>query len=129
MADTTNRSLTQMIQALASLNLSPEELKHALQSPERMTELMKRASDTNPRYAELNDDDIKQELDAVQARWQEEARLAPQKPPATRRIDLEQINREVAQEMSSRNFVLLKTFIGLEKSSSTIPITQLTIGM
>jgi hypothetical protein len=65
------------------------------------------------------------ELDAVQARWKEEARLPPQKPQATKRFDLKIKNEQVAQEMSSG--VFLKTFIGHEKFFSTIPVTQLRI--
>jgi hypothetical protein len=122
-----------MIQALSTLNLSPEQLQDALRNPESMIESMKRAS-AQPiedlGYARLDENSIKEELDTAQARWQEEApsRLPPRKPhdQATKRIEM--TNRDVSQEMSSENFLLLKTFIGNKKSFSTIPITQLKIG-
>jgi hypothetical protein len=79
-------------------------------------------------YAGLDENSIKQELEAVEARWQKEARLSPQKPQATKRINLEIINRDISQEMSSEKFMFLKTFVGNNKSFSTIPIMQLKIG-
>jgi hypothetical protein len=128
MANSVDHSMTQMIQALSSLPLSHEQLQHALQSPERTMELMKRLSlDADPRCAE-SEIDIKQELAAAEARWQEEARLPPQKPLLAKRIDRESTNLAIAQEMSSTKFVSLKTFIGQEKKFSTIPISQLKIG-
>ena len=77
-------------------------------------------------YIGLDENSIKQELDAAQARWQEEAWLPPQKPQATKRIEM--TNRDVSQEMSSENFLFLKTFVGNKKFFSTIPIIQLKIG-
>lgn len=131
MANQNDPFFSQMIQAISSLNLSPEQLQDALHSPESMIELMGRASAQpigDRGYAGLDENSIKQELESVEARWQEEARLSPQKPQATKRIDLEITNRDVSQEMSSENFKFLKTFVGNNKSFSTIPIKQLKIG-
>jgi len=121
-------SVTRMIQALSSLQLSPEQLGEALQSPQRMMELVQLASDADPGLTEPDQSSIKQELDTVKARLEDEARLPPQKPPATRRADLERINADVAQEMSSDQFCLLRTYIGQKKSFSTTPMTQLRNG-
>ena len=130
MTDSVNHSaVTQMIQALSSLHLPPEHLQHALQSPEHMMELMKRISDTDPGYKESSMNDIKQELETVEARWQAEARLPPKKPPATKRHDLERTNRLLAQRMSSKNLDILKTFAGHKRTFSTSSITELGVGM
>ncbi|KIM83617.1 hypothetical protein PILCRDRAFT_431027 [Piloderma croceum F 1598] len=128
MANQNDPFVSQMIQAISSLNLSPEQLQDALHSPESMIELMGRPSAQPTRdlgYAGSNENSFKQELDTAEARWREEARLPPQKPRATKRIDLEMINRDVSQEMSSEKFMFLKTFVGNKKSFSTIPISQL----
>jgi hypothetical protein len=129
MSSSADQSLMQMIQALSSLNLSSEQFQHALQSPERMMELIRRASDADPVHPDLSENAITQEICAVQARWQAEACLPPQKPQATKRIDLESTNQAVAQRMSSPDFIFLKTYVGHEKYFSTTPITQLRVGM
>ena len=127
MSNSADQSVTQMIQALSSLQLSSEQFQHVLQSPERMTELIRRASDADPGHPDLSENEIIQELCAVRARWHAEACLPPQKPQATRRIDLESTNQVLALRMSSPYF--LKTYVGQEKSFSTTPITQLRVGM
>jgi hypothetical protein len=44
-----------MIQALSTLNLSPEQLQDALYNPESMIELMKRASANQPEILDMQD--------------------------------------------------------------------------
>lgn len=130
MTDSANHSvMAQMVQALSSLHLPTEQFQHALQSPEYMMELMKRISDTDSGHSEPGMNEIKQKLEAVEARWQAEARLPPEKPLATKRHDLERINWSLAQKMSSKNFGILNTIVGHEKTFSTIPITELGVGM
>lgn len=121
-----NDLLSQMIQTLSSLNLSPQELSSALQDPERMTNLM-----GQPPIAELmnSQPDVKNELDMAEARWKQEAQLIPRKPLPTRRADLDRFNRHVLKEMTGpgpEKHLILKTFVGHEKYYSTTPITQLT---
>ena len=125
MLRTNTDSVSEMLQRMASLGVSPNEFRDALHSPEHMMGLMTKASHANRGPSLPDADEVGCEIDEIRTRWAAETQLPARRPNPSSRYDLEKENMMVEQQMSQASSTVSRTFIGQEKWLSTTPITQL----
>jgi hypothetical protein len=122
-----DEAMTQILQMMSSMGLSPNQLCAALANPERMMELIRGSSHAEHTPMHYGEDEIVSQINEARAQSEAEARLPPEKLRLSQCDELEAENREVEKQMiqSARDGAVLQTFVGQDQYFSTTPIEQL----